>query len=47
MEEKRMVTRVWHPQAPVDLVSIGRDVNAVVVVGNPAYQVTSGEIVAL
>ena len=45
--EKRLVTRIWHPEAVGDLFDIGNGVNAVVVVGDPAYQVTSGDIVAL
>lgn len=45
--EKRLVTRVWHPEAKGELLDLGAGVNAEILTGDPAYQLTSGEIVAL
>lgn len=45
--DKRVVTRVWFPEERGDLLDVGNGINAQVLVGDPAYQVTSGEIVAL
>lgn len=45
--EKRHVVRVWHPEAEGDLLDLGSGINADIQVGDPAYQLTSGEIVAL
>lgn len=46
-KDGRLVTRVWFPEPRGDLLDIGNGINAQVLVGDPAYQVTSGEIVAL
>ena len=48
LAEKRIVTRIWHP-APEGgpLFDVGAGVNAEVLTGDPAYQLTSGEIVAI
>lgn len=45
--EARTVTRCWHPEAEPGLIDTGNGVMAEILVGNPAYQVSSGEIVAL
>lgn len=45
--ESRAVTHVWHPEAAGALVDVGAGVNARVAAGEPAYQVSDGEIVAL
>lgn len=45
--DKRLVACLFHPDAAVGLQDMGDGVNANVLVGNPAYQLTSGEIVAL
>lgn len=45
--EKRLVTRIWHPTPEGELFDLGQGVSAQVLMGDPAYQVTSGEIVAL
>lgn len=45
--EKRLVARLWHPAARPGLFDQGHGVMAEVLVGNPAYQLSSGEIVAL
>lgn len=45
--ESRLITRIWHPEATVALHDLGHGVNAQVLVGDPAYQVTTGEIVSL
>lgn len=45
--EKRLITRIWHPEALGDLFDLGNGINAQVLTGDPAYQVTSGEIVVL
>lgn len=45
--ESRIVVRCWHPEEHEALFDVGNGVNAEVLMGNPAYQVSSGEIVAL
>lgn len=45
--EHRIVARCWHPEATPGLIDTGNGVMAYLLVGNPAYQVSSGEIVAL
>lgn len=47
MEEKRQVSRVFHPEPQGELMALPNGSNAQVLVGEPAYQLTSGEIVAL
>lgn len=42
-----LVARVWHPEAVGELLDLRHGVNAEVLVGNPAYQLSSGEIVAV
>jgi hypothetical protein len=45
--EKRQVVRCWYPEARGDLFELGNGVHAEVLIGNPAYQVSSGDIVAV
>lgn len=45
--EKRLVARCWHPEAVPGLIDTGDGVMAESLVGNPAYQLSSGDIVAL
>jgi len=45
--ESRLATRVWFPEDRGELLDLGNGINAQILVGEPAYQVTSGEIVAL
>lgn len=45
--DKRLATRVWFPEPRGDLVDVGNSINAAVLIGAPAYQVSSGEIVAV
>lgn len=45
--ESRLVTRVWYPEQRHALLDLGNGINAEVLIGDPAYQLTSGEIVAL
>jgi hypothetical protein len=46
-EEKRQVVRCWYPEPRGALFALDNGSNAEVLIGNPAYQVTSGEIVTL
>ena len=46
-KDARLATRIWHPDARGDLFDLGGGINAQVLIGNPAYQVSSGEIVAI
>lgn len=41
--ETRLVSVCWHPDPPAEFLDLGRDINARVLVGNPAYQLSSGE----
>jgi hypothetical protein len=45
--EERQVTRVWHPEPEGALLHLKDGVHAEVLIGEPAYQVSSGETVAL
>ena len=45
--EKAQVVRCWHPEAKHDLAQLKNGANIEVKVGNPAYQLTTGEIVSL
>jgi hypothetical protein len=45
--EERQVTRVWHPEPEGELLHLKDGVHAEVLVGDPAYQISSGETVAL
>jgi hypothetical protein len=47
LAEPRQVTRAFHPEPEGDLLPLPNGSNAEVLVGEPAYQVTSGEIVAI
>jgi hypothetical protein len=47
LAEPRHVVRLWHPAAEGELLDLGNGINAEIQVGDPAYQLTSGEIVAL
>mgnify|MGYP003575122164 CR=1 FL=1 len=46
-KDSRLVSRVWFPEPRGDLVDMGNSINAAVLIGEPAYQVSSGEIVAI
>ena len=46
-DERRQVVRMWFPEQRDALYALGNGTNAEVLIGEPAYQVTSGEIVAL
>lgn len=43
----RLATRIWFPEPRGDLFDLGNGINAAILVGAPAYQVSSGEIVAI
>jgi hypothetical protein len=43
--DARLATRVWYPEPRGELLDIGNGINAVVLIGAPAYQVSTGEIV--
>jgi hypothetical protein len=43
----RPITHVWHPKPPCALLEIGNNITARVLVGEPAYQLVTGEIVTL
>jgi hypothetical protein len=45
--DARLTTRIWYPEPRGDLLDIGNGINAQVLIGAPAYQVSSGEIVAI
>lgn len=45
--DKRLAVRVWYPEARGELLHLDNGIHAEVLIGNPAYQVSSGEIVAL
>lgn len=45
--EKRRVTHVFHPEPAHDLLHLGQGIHARVAVGEPSYQLDSGETVAL
>lgn len=46
-KDARLTTRIWYPEPRGHLFDIGNGINAEVLVGAPAYQVSSGEIVAI
>lgn len=41
------ISRLWYPAAPCALLEIGNNITARVLVGEPAYQLVTGEIVTL
>jgi hypothetical protein len=45
--DARLATRIWYPDPRGDLFDLGAGVNAHVFIGEPAYQVSSGEIVVI
>jgi hypothetical protein len=45
--EKREVARCWHPLAPVAFLDMPRGYNVAVCAGQPAYQLSNGEIITL
>ena len=45
--EPRLVTRMFYPEPRESLFDLGAGVNAVVEVGEPAYQLTDGTVVQL
>lgn len=42
-----MATRVWYPEARTAYFELNDGIHCAVLIGEPAYQVSSGEIVAL
>jgi len=46
-KDARLTTRIWYPEPRGDLFDLGNGINAQVLIGSPAYQVSSGEIVAI
>jgi hypothetical protein len=46
-KDGRLVTRMWYPEPRGDLFDLGNGINAAVLIGPPAYQVSSGETVAI
>lgn len=46
-KDARLATRIWYPEARGELFDLGNGINAAVLIGPPAYQVSSGEIVAI
>jgi hypothetical protein len=45
MNEKRQVVRVFYPTVWVDLFALSNGSNAEVKVGEPGYQLSTGEII--
>lgn len=45
--DARLATRVWFPEDRGAHFELNNGVNCAVLIGEPAYQVSSGEIVAL
>lgn len=45
--DSRLATRVWFPEDRGTHFELNNGVNCAVLIGEPAYQVSSGEIVAL
>ena len=43
--ESRQIARVWHPDPLAALVPLKNGSNAEVLIGEPAYQLVTGEIV--
>lgn len=41
------MTRVWYPEPRGDLLDMGNGINAAVHIGAPAYQVSTGETIAI
>lgn len=46
-KDVRLATRIWYPEPRGDLFGLGNGINAEVLIGAPAYQVSSGEIIAI
>jgi len=50
LAEPRFVTRIWHPApegGPLFDTRAGAGINAEVLIGDPAYQVTTGDIITI
>lgn len=47
LTEVAQVTRVFHPEPPVELIELANGTNAQVVVGDAGYQITTGELIAV
>jgi len=45
--DARLATRVWYPDPRGDLLDLGNGINAEVLIGAPAYQVSTGDIIAI
>lgn len=45
--DARLVSRVWYPDPRGDLLDLGNGINAAVLIGAPAYQVSTGDIIAI
>lgn len=45
--DKRLAVRLWYPEDRGDILHLDNGIHAEVLIGNPAYQVSSGEIVAV
>lgn len=45
--ESRQVTRVFYPEVSGELLPLPNGTNAALAVGEPGYQITSGEIIAI
>jgi hypothetical protein len=41
------IASVWYPSPPVSILEIGNNITARVLDGEPAYQLSSGEVVKL
>lgn len=46
-EEKQQIVRCWHPEPKGELAQLKNGSNIEVLVGETAYQLTTGEIIAL
>lgn len=45
--ETRLVSRCFYPEPRSALLELGAGINAAVVIGEPGYQLSSGEIITL
>lgn len=44
--EHRLISRAWHPEAKADVIATNAS-DVIVLVGEPSYQLSTGEIVAI
>ena len=47
LADARQVTRVFHPEPVGALLQLSNGTNAVLAVGEPGYQITTGEVIAV